>query len=135
CWQQTVVVWLLMGASTLLSLVPPYLTRPLIDIVLAPKGEPLPTSRRLWWLLALVLGMLGAQVLGQIVGILRGRLVIWLSTKLGHDLRTKLYEHLQLLSLRFFDKRSIGSLITRVTRDTESLESVLADGAQYFVVN
>ena len=134
-WHQTLIVWLLMGAGILLSLIPPYLTRPLMDIVLAPKAGAYTVPERLRWLGLLVLAMLGAQVFGQIVGILRGRLVVWLGAMLGHDLRTKLYQHLQLLSLRFFDKRQTGSLIARVTRDTESLESVLVDGAQYFVVN
>lgn len=135
-WKQTLCVWLLMGASTLLSLVPPYLTRPLIDDVLAPKDVgPHTVARRVALLGWLVLGMLGAQVLLQVVGIIRGRMVVWLSTNLGNDLRTRLYAHLQLLSLRYFDKRPSGTLIARVTRDTESLESVLVDGAQFFVVN
>jgi ATP-binding cassette subfamily B protein len=40
-----------------------------------------------------------------------------------------------MLSLRFFDKRPTGTLIARVTRDTESLENVILEGAQFFVSN
>jgi ATP-binding cassette subfamily B protein len=135
-WRQTLCVWLLMGAGTLLSLVPPYLTRPLIDVVLAPKDLARHTvAERVTLLGWLVLGMLGAGVLLQVVGIVRGRMIVWLSTNLGNDLRMRLYGHLQLLSLRYFDKRPTGTLIARVTRDTESLESVLVDGAQFFVIN
>jgi ATP-binding cassette subfamily B protein len=134
-WKQTAAVSALMAATTLLSLVSPYLTRPLMDKVLAPRDGLYTAQQRLWWLGWIVFGMLGSQLLGQVLGIIRGRLVVWLSSHLGHDLRTKLYEHLQLLSLRFFDKRQTGSLIARVTRDTESLEAVLSDGAQFFVVN
>lgn len=136
-WRQTLIVWTLMGASTLLSLVPPYLTRPLIDVVLAPRADtaPRPMAERLTLLGWLVAAMLLAQVLSLIVGVVRGRIVVWLGTCLGNDLRTRLYTHLQQLSLRFFDKRPTGTLIARVTRDTESLENVLVDGAQFFVVN
>jgi ATP-binding cassette subfamily B protein len=134
-WRQTALVWVLMGVNTLLSLVAPYLTRPLMDVVLAPKGEPRPAPERLTLLAWLVAAMLVAQILSQTVGIIRGRLVVWLGTRLGNDLRTRLYFHLQLLSLRFFDKRPTGTLLARVTRDTESLESVLVEGAQFFVSN
>ena len=134
-WRQTLYVSLLMIGSTLLSLVSPYLSRPLMDQVLAPTGVPQPIEVRLRWLAWLVLGMLAAQILSQTVGILRGRMVVWLGTTLGNDLRTRLYNHLQLLSLRFFDKRPTGTLIARVTRDTESLENVIMEGAQFFVAN
>ena len=134
-WRQTLYVSLLMVASTLLSLVAPYLSRPLMDQVLAPAGAARPLDVRLRWLAWLVLGMLAAQILSQAVGILRGRMVVWLGTTLGNDLRTRLYTHLQLLSLRFFDKRPSGTLIARVTRDTESLENVIMEGAQFFVAN
>jgi ATP-binding cassette subfamily B protein len=133
--RQTLLVSLLMLSTTLLSLVSPYLTRPLMDRVLAPEGTPAPVEVRLRWLALLVLGMLAAQVLSQTVGILRGRMVVWLGTNLGNDLRSRLYEHLQRLSLRFFDKRPTGTLIARVTRDTESLENVIMEGAQFFVAN
>ncbi len=134
-WRQTLYVSLLMLASTLLSLVAPYLSRPLMDQVLAPTGVPQPVDVRLRWLAWLVLGMLVSQILSQTVGILRGRMVVWLGTTLGNDLRTRLYNHLQLLSLRYFDKRPTGTLIARVTRDTESLENVIMEGAQFFVAN
>jgi ATP-binding cassette subfamily B protein len=133
--RQTLLVWVLMLATTLLSLVPPYLTRPLMDRVLAPAGPPPPAAQRFAWLAWLVLAMLLAQVLSQTVGILRGRMVVWLGTNLANDLRLRLYEHLQMLSLRFFDKRPTGTLIARVTRDTESLENVILEGAQFFVSN
>lgn len=182
-WKQTLAVWALMCLSSLISLVPPYLTRPLVDKVLVPSGTPADAARlsvgmegsapetsfrandrpdsspalngrehavargnrgdnrplsidtRLRWLGMLVLGMLAAQLLGQAVGIARGRMVVWLGTNLAHNLRTQVYQHLQIMSLRFYEKRPTGALIARVTRDTESLQEVVIDGAQHLVVN
>src|SRR5262249_26483796 len=134
-WKQTTIVWLLMFASTGLTLIPPYLNRPLMDVVLAPKGNALPVAERYHWLGLLVLGLLVTQALNRVVEITRGRTVVWLGGRLSHDLRTQLYQHLQFLSLRFFDKRQTGAVMTRVTQDTDSLQSVLIDGAQFFVVN
>ena len=134
-WRETIGVWVLMLAGLGFGLVPPYLTRPLMDRVLAPTGQPAPIGDRFTLLGWLVLGLLGSQLLGQVVGIVRGRVLVRLGTRLSHDLRVQLYSRLQFLSLRFFDKHPVGAMIARVTQDTSSLESVLVDGMQYFVVN
>jgi hypothetical protein len=133
-WKQTLTVWALMIASSLLNLIPPYLNRPLMDQVLVPQHALLTVPQRFTWLGWLVVGLLVTQALGQSVGIVRGRLVTFLSARLAHDLRTQLYQHLQLLSLRFFDKRQTGAVMTRVNQDTQKLQGTLMDGAQFFVV-
>lgn len=134
-WRETLSVWALMLAGLGFSLVSPYLTRPLMDRVLAPPMPAPPMAERMHLLGWLVLGLLGAQLLGQGAGIVRGRLLVRLGTRLSHDLRMQLYARLQFLSLRFFDKHPVGAMIARVTQDTSSLESVLVDGMQYLVVN
>ncbi len=134
-WRSVIAVWALMLAGLGLSLLPPYLTRPLMDRVLAPTAAVTPVPERVALLGWLVLGLLVAQILGQVVGVARGRLLVRLGTRLSHDLRMRLYAQLQFLSLRFFDKHPVGAMITRVTQDTSSLEAVLVDGMQYFVIN
>ena len=42
------------------------------------------------------------------------------------DLRTRLFEHIQKLSLKFFDSNPIGRLVTRVTNDIEALNEMFA---------
>ena len=122
-------------ASTGLGLVAPYLTRPLMDVVLVPQGDPLPIDDRVFWLGMIVLGMLGSQAFSRLINIVQGRMAARLTHQLAHSLRVELYQHLQRLSLRFFDKRQVGALMTRVTQDTHELESVLTIGAQFFVAN
>src|SRR6185503_10984688 len=100
-----------------------------------PKQDVLPVPQRLALLGWLALGLLATQAATQVVGIVRGRLVAFLSMRLAHDLRTQLYQHLQLLSLRFFDKRQTGAVMSRVNQDTQELQWTLMDGAQFFVVN
>src|SRR5205823_3591065 len=85
-WRQTVTVWVLMVVSTLLTLIPPLLNKPLMDVVLAPKHNVLPVADRLHWLGWLALGLLMVQAIIQAVGIVRGRLVAFLSARLSHDL-------------------------------------------------
>ncbi len=44
------------------------------------------------------------------------------------DLRMEIFEHLQRLSLRFFDRNPIGRLITRATNDVEVLNELFSSG-------
>ena len=132
-WHATALFVLLLLTGTAVSLVPPYLTRPLVDHVLT--GTTRPTPERLALLGWLVLAMAGSGVVVLLVGILRGRLVALLATRLGHQLRSEVFRCLQGQSLRYFDKHKTGALMTRVGQDTQALETALIDGVPYFISN
>jgi ATP-binding cassette subfamily B protein len=132
---QMVLLCLMVLMSTALGLIAPYLTRPLMDVVIAPRGVPLPARERLTWLGMIVLGMAGAQLAAQAISAVQGRTAASLTHKLSHGLRMELYQHLQLLSLRFFDKRQVGQLISRVTHDTSELQPILTIGVQFYLAN
>lgn len=44
--------------------------------------------------------------------------------KIIYEIRQKLFEHIENLSLSFFDKNPVGRLVTRVTNDTETLNEM-----------
>lgn len=52
----------------------------------------------------------------------------WMGQQVIRDIRTKLYEHLISLRLRFFDKTPIGRLVTRTISDVETLSDVFSEG-------
>ena len=56
----------------------------------------------------------------------------WQSQRIGvavvHRLRTQLYDHLLHLDIPFFQKTPAGRLITRLTYDVDSLQSLLTEG-------
>lgn len=52
----------------------------------------------------------------------------YLGQKTIFDLRMQIYEHIQNLALKFFDKTPIGRLVTRVTNDVESLNELFSSG-------
>jgi ATP-binding cassette, subfamily B, bacterial len=132
---RVVLIWITMIVGVGLSLVPPYLTKPLTDVVLNPAGNPLPTPDRFALLGWLVLGWMSVQFIGQALGVWRGRMAVRLGQDLSHELREDVFRHLQSLSLKYFDKRQTGALIARVTRDTQSLENVLVESIQMFFSN
>src|SRR5262249_4973248 len=58
----------------------------------------------------------------------RLRTLAILGELVARDIRNELYEHLQTLSLSFFSSKRTGSLISRVTSDTDRLWEFLAFG-------
>jgi ATP-binding cassette subfamily B protein len=132
-WVEALWITLLMFVGLILNLIPPYLTRPLVDRVLVPQDSASTPHQRLILLGWLVLGLLLSQILGTGVTIFRSRILVRLGALLSHDLRLKLYSHLQFMSIRFFEKRPVGAMLSRVVQDTDSLEEVLVEGLQIFV--
>lgn len=49
----------------------------------------------------------------------------WAAARAIADLRTRLFDHLQNLSLNFFSRASTGDLISRITSDTQVLYSII----------
>jgi ATP-binding cassette subfamily B protein len=64
----------------------------------------------------------------QAAALVRLRLMAVLGEWVARDLRDELYEHIQRLSLAFFSRKKTGSLITRVSADTDRLWDFLAFG-------
>jgi ATP-binding cassette, subfamily B, multidrug efflux pump len=60
---------------------------------------------------------------------LQGYLVQKLGQKITAAIREDLFHHVTSLSVRFFDRTSVGKLITRLTSDVESLGDVFSTGA------
>ena len=123
-------------ATTVANLIPPLITERLVDDVLVPKAEPPPAmDARLTWLALLVLAMVGVRVWSWVAELVHGWVVTWLSARVTADIRAQLYRRLEMLSLQFYDKRQVGALISRVTRDAGMLEGFLIDGLPYLVIN
>jgi ATP-binding cassette subfamily B protein len=114
---------------TLVSLVPPYLAGYLIDRVVRPAQEgrlSTSTAANMAWIA--VMAMATLYVVRQTAALIRLRLMSILGELVARDLRSELYEHIQRLSLSFFSRKKTGSLITRVTADTDRLWEFLAFG-------
>ena len=108
--------------STLLGLVYPRLTGYLIDDVIA-KGQ----KDRLPWLVGvLLLVFLGRDGLNA----LRILLNNLFEQKVILDLRRDLYSAFQRLSTSWYDHRSSGDLLTRVSEDVMNMERMLIDGIE-----
>ena len=117
--------WFILGVGsaimvTLLQLVPPKLTKHLINDVLTPSKDEL-----LWPLV----GVLGCVVLLRVLfSYLQMNRLARLSELMVSDLRETAFSHLQKLSLGYFSKKPTGHLISRVTHDTDRLWDFITFG-------
>ncbi len=50
-----------------------------------------------------------------------------------HRLRSKIFEHLERLPVRFFDRNPVGRMVTRVTNDVETLSQFFSDVVTSFL--
>ncbi|MEW6292439.1 MAG: ABC transporter ATP-binding protein [Pseudomonadota bacterium] len=116
--------FLLTLAATAATLVPPYLTMPLMDDVLIPyqNGQPVDWTKVAW----LLGGLLGAAVLAWGLGWARTYLLALVSERIGADLRTTTYEHLLKLSLEYFGGKRTGDLLARIGTETDRLNVFLS---------
>ncbi|MGI8903618.1 MAG: ABC transporter ATP-binding protein [Solirubrobacteraceae bacterium] len=55
-------------------------------------------------------------------------LVGWVGQRALQDLRVKLFEHLQSLSIGFYSRNRAGVIISRLTNDVEALDQLVSDG-------
>lgn len=111
-----------------LDLVSPQLTRYLVDNVLpggatelAAVQEPARLERHLSMLLVVVLVLAAVQVLRMGVNLINGQLSNRIGTAITFDMRGRLVSHLQQLSISYFERQQVGSLVARVAHDTEAL--------------
>jgi ATP-binding cassette subfamily B protein len=52
----------------------------------------------------------------------------WLGQTVIKDLRMELYDHINHLKLQYFDKTAIGTLVTRVVSDIETIADIFSNG-------
>jgi len=120
-------------ASTAATLVPPYMTMPLMDEVLIPyqNGKPIDAS-----LVALYLGgLFAAALLAWALGWAKTYILALVSERIGADLRTTTYEHLLRLSLDYFGGKRTGDLMARIGSETDRINVFLSLHALDFITD
>ena len=108
--------------ATAMDLVPPWLIKIVIDDVIQ-AGRP----ELLGWAVA---GLIAAYAVKNSFTSLRIRLNNTLEQCVVCDLRNQVFAALQRLSISYFENRSSGEIMSRVTSDTEHMERIFVDGLE-----
>ncbi len=129
-----VLATIMMLLATATRLAVPYLVAQAIDVVL--REEPVPAFWSRWLLayepavrLNILVGiMAAAHTVNWAANFFRIRLTNRVGQGVLHDMRHKLFSHVQTLSFKFFDSRPAGSILVRITNDINSLQDLFTNG-------
>ena len=103
-----------------MAIIGPWVTQRVID-------EAIPTRDR--GLLIQLIAIYGAAITGGfILEYARALVTTWLGQSVMYDLRKEIFEKLQRADLRFYDRNPIGRLMTRITNDVETLNTLFSSG-------
>lgn len=107
-------------ASTGAGLIGPWLTMSLVDDVLIPL-QSATHEVHVKHVYQFALGLLGAAVLTWLLKWATTYVVSRLAERVTSQMRRATFEHLQTLSLSYFNKKRTGDLISRIGSDTDNI--------------
>ncbi len=153
-----VPAFLIMMVIRLVGLYPQILSRDLIDRILTPVGHAVTTGLPIpetdwghlqgavnflsgWFdsmpvggsfghLIGIVLLMASVRVFSMLASAIRGYMMAWVGQNVTRRLQNETYEHLNMLSVDFFQERDTGNLMSRITHDVSRLRDFIASGIQ-----
>jgi ABC-type multidrug transport system fused ATPase/permease subunit len=113
--------------ATATALAPPFLSKYALD-----DGIRRHDLAALWWIVG---AFLVAGLLNWAMSYAQTYLTGWVGERILADLRTRLFNHLQRLSLGFFERNRAGVIISRLTNDVEAIDQLVTDGVTSLVQN
>ncbi|KYH13467.1 ABC transporter ATP-binding protein [Staphylococcus kloosii] len=109
------LAFIMLTISTVASMAGPYLIKIFLDNFLTPRNFP---GNKLTLLIA---AFIIVQILGAIATYLNSYMFQYLSFKVIQQLRIDAFNKLGKLGMRYFDKVPGGSIVSRLTNDTETI--------------
>jgi len=124
-WLPLLVAGVMVLLNSLAQLAGPYLTGRAVDQFIT-RGD-LPGLNRTMLLL------LGSYVAAWLTQAVQSLATITAGQKVLYTMRTQIFTRFQMLSLRFFDQREAGDLMSRLTNDTDVINRMLNMGLARFI--
>ncbi len=119
-WPVLVAMGTLITMAVLIELAPPLLLKQLVDEKLAKN-----TFQGVWTIAAFYLA---AVVAARLVNFMLTYLTALVGQSILLHLRLLIAEHLEQLSLRYFDRTPVGDIMSRATNDVEAVNSLFTSG-------
>ncbi|MDQ3103249.1 MAG: ABC transporter ATP-binding protein/permease [Actinomycetota bacterium] len=120
-------VLLLIGLSAGIGIISPFLLREILDVAIPEQDTTL--------LAGLVAGMIAIAIATGVLGVAQTLLSNTVGQRVMHDLRARVYGHLQRLSLAFFTRTRTGEIQSRIANDIGGVQSVVTSTATSIVSN
>lgn len=128
-YRNIILLILLLGMLQFaVPLVGPWMTKVLIDeVLLGAEGN--------WSIEKIVIVLGGVYLSGVVINYFRNYITAKLGNRMANDLRRKLYEHIQMMSQKFYDTRQIGSIVSRILNDVNGAQNLIGGGVINLVVD
>ena len=124
----TVLLVSMMLVGVGLDLIPPLLTRAMVDKVLVPRTNA-------GWLPWILLGLVATSSSRYALNIFIGRTSSLIGTRITKELRERLQSRLLEASVDYYDRHSPGGLMSRVLYDVDQFQGFVVQVAQGFLLN
>jgi ABC-type multidrug transport system fused ATPase/permease subunit len=132
-----IVIGILLIVATLADLAGPYLIGVAVDQFISPGDKLRPTwlgllistdaSRQVG--LTVVMVLLGLiYISGWALNVFQFRLMVTLSQRILLQMRSQILEHIQKLSLSFYDRQEAGDVMSRLVNDTQVINQMFGPG-------
>lgn len=132
--QIVVIITLMLAGSAISVLIPQVSTRALFDDVLAnPNG--LPAAELLKALGVLVLSIFGIRFLNTLLTVVQQYITGGIMPNVTYDIKVKIFNAMQRLSVNFYSSKQTGSLMERVIRDANNIYWFFVDGVPAVIID
>lgn len=129
-WNLLIISGISLLAITVLNLLGPWLIKNLVSILTSGFSD---NSMTYILNIALILaGTYAARVIFKFLNNYLSHLAAW---NLVADMRVRVYDHLQKLSLRYYQDKQTGQLMSRTTNDTATFELLIAHSLPDLITN
>ncbi|MES3714164.1 ABC transporter ATP-binding protein [Staphylococcus ureilyticus] len=122
------LAFLTLTISTIASMLTPYLVKVFIDDYLTPRVFP---QQAMIWLMIIFISI---QIIGAVTMYLSQYLFQYLAFKVIQQLRIDAFNKLGKLGMKYFDKVSGGSIVSRLTNDTETIVDMIIGVFSTFLI-
>ncbi len=109
--------FLCLVVTSVITLVLPLMVRNMINVVVVEKSHAALNS--------LTLDIIGVIAFQMVFGITQNYILGFVGNRMTADFRIHLFNHLQSLSLRFFQGRRVGEIISRMSNDISVIQKAL----------
>ena len=132
--QIAVIIAIMLAGAAVSVFIPQISTRALFDDVLAnPDG--LPAAELLKALGWLVLSIFGVRLLNTLLTVIQQYITGGIMPKVVYDIKVKIFNAMQRLSVNFYSSKQTGSLMERVIRDANNIYWFFIDGVPAVIID
>jgi ATP-binding cassette, subfamily B, bacterial MsbA len=118
-----IIAMIFMVLTAALTSASMYVIKPVIDKILANPDK----VEAMKWIKILPFAIIVLFIFKGISGYIQNYLINYVGCRIIQTMRKELYEHITSLSMSFFNKQKIGSLISRITNDVQLVQGALSN--------